>query len=419
MKHHLSPGELFRRTNEQSAGNWEKYHHIDCCECPNTACYRDTSFGWLAPQRVADRFRNLGWAVSNDRRKDKCPDCKAENLRRIAKAIVGARDAPEPQLVDELPAPPSSIPDVQHIRVGLGDELERQGKAPEPQPPDYPALDLTSWCVGPGPQNGSDAGGLRGVNPNANRVFTCTHPVYPPPLRKGGRANPVFTRHFKDRRGAVQAACNYFVRAFGFEMWGAKAGVHYHVVEDEPLGWRWWPLHAPHDAPPPRGYRYGENSKSAQARRAAVERMTATASPQPAERQFTPPMEEPEPVAHETQLPPPLNPAVPTPDRQLTAADRRTIRAKLEDGYDEDAGHWRGDLSDDLAARQLDVPRSWVAQLREAGGYGPDVSEKSKRQTAADAAFLTRCKALEEEAMVLASKAEALARDFRRRFEAI
>lgn len=68
--------------------------------------------------------------------------------------------------------------------------------------------------------------------------------------------------------------------------------------------------------------------------------------------------------------------------RIATAEERRRIREALEDHYDEDAGRYRSSFSDKALAAKLDVPLKWVADLRDACGYGPDRSEATDQRNA-------------------------------------
>lgn len=55
--------------------------------------------------------------------------------------------------------------------------------------------------------------------------------------------------------------------------------------------------------------------------------------------------------------------------------DRRRIREALDTHYDEEAGRYRQSFSDKSLAAKLNVPAKWVADLREANGYGADENE--------------------------------------------
>lgn len=58
--------------------------------------------------------------------------------------------------------------------------------------------------------------------------------------------------------------------------------------------------------------------------------------------------------------------------RQMTIADRRKINEKLSEVYMADA--YMSDWSDERLSREINVPRAWVAEIRELL-YGPAVNE--------------------------------------------
>lgn len=72
----------------------------------------------------------------------------------------------------------------------------------------------------------------------------------------------------------------------------------------------------------------------------------------------------------------------PMAERSASADERRRIRDALDTHYDEEAGRYRSSFSDKSLAAKLDVPAKWVTDLREAGGYGPDVNEASAARSA-------------------------------------
>lgn len=72
---------------------------------------------------------------------------------------------------------------------------------------------------------------------------------------------------------------------------------------------------------------------------------------------------------------PPMAETMAKPPPVSTPVDRRRIREALDTHYDEDAGRYRQSFSDDAVAAKLNVPVKWVADLRVANGYGPDVNE--------------------------------------------
>lgn len=97
--------------------------------------------------------------------------------------------------------------------------------------------------------------------------------------------------------------------------------------------------------------------------------------------------------------------------REATYPDKRTIRAALDEMYDEDAGHYRGEWDDKSLAEKLKMPRIWVTQVRET--YGPDKNDAERlRQEAALLASrvkLTRLNTLVDEAKKIADAVLELA----------
>ncbi|MEI6439037.1 MAG: Arm DNA-binding domain-containing protein [Alphaproteobacteria bacterium] len=69
--------------------------------------------------------------------------------------------------------------------------------------------------------------------------------------------------------------------------------------------------------------------------------------------------------------------------KQPTIEQRRKIRDALDEHYLEDAGCYRAAFSDKSLAAKLEFPAKWVADLREANGYGPDANENARKANAA------------------------------------
>jgi len=59
----------------------------------------------------------------------------------------------------------------------------------------------------------------------------------------------------------------------------------------------------------------------------------------------------------------------PAVTRELTPADKRHIRERLDATFDEERGYYLEDMSDDKIAAELDLPRAAVTKIREEG-YG-------------------------------------------------
>jgi hypothetical protein len=100
----------------------------------------------------------------------------------------------------------------------------------------------------------------------------------------------------------------------------------------------------------------------------------------------------------------------PDQPRQPMLADNRRIREFLDSNYDEDAGRWCADLTDEAAAQRLKVPRAWVSSIR-ASLYGDDVNEAALQRSDAAAGLIAVAAKLQEDALNLAARAEELERD--------
>lgn len=100
------------------------------------------------------------------------------------------------------------------------------------------------------------------------------------------------------------------------------------------------------------------------------------------------------------------------PPRQPTLADNRRIRDFIDSNYDEAAARWCGDLSDAKAADRLKVPRAWVASVRGAF-YGEDVNEAQVERIAVAGELAAAAAKLQEDALAIAERAEALERQAR------
>lgn len=70
------------------------------------------------------------------------------------------------------------------------------------------------------------------------------------------------------------------------------------------------------------------------------------------------------------------------PPKEPTINDRRRIREALDAHYIEERGCYRQAFSDKSLAAKLNVPAKWVADLREANGYGPDANEEASAAAA-------------------------------------
>lgn len=59
---------------------------------------------------------------------------------------------------------------------------------------------------------------------------------------------------------------------------------------------------------------------------------------------------------------------------KMTKEDRRIIFAKIDENYIDETNGYSGDWSDEKIAKDLNVPRAWVSQIRE-DNFGPEVGE--------------------------------------------
>lgn len=59
---------------------------------------------------------------------------------------------------------------------------------------------------------------------------------------------------------------------------------------------------------------------------------------------------------------------------QMTKEDRRIIFAKIDENYIDETSGYSGGWSDEKIAKDLNVPRAWVAEIRE-HNFGPEVGE--------------------------------------------
>lgn len=100
--------------------------------------------------------------------------------------------------------------------------------------------------------------------------------------------------------------------------------------------------------------------------------------------------------------------------REPTREDNRRILSKLDESYDEKREMYKGDWSDRKVSETLDVPRAWVADIRERV-YGPDRNEAQQAETKE----LREAIAMAEQAVKtltdMAIEAENLARNLRGR----
>ena len=109
---------------------------------------------------------------------------------------------------------------------------------------------------------------------------------------------------------------------------------------------------------------------------------------------------------------PPYRGAVPeavikaVPPRQPTPADRRRIHDVLDDAYSVEKQCYEHDRTDDTVAKFLDVPRAWVAEVREAF-FGPDVSAVRRAAPAEIDAAIKRGESAITACMDAAAAAEA------------
>ncbi|MCA6317496.1 hypothetical protein, partial [Phenylobacterium sp.] len=80
----------------------------------------------------------------------------------------------------------------------------------------------------------------------------------------------------------------------------------------------------------------------------------------------------------------------------------------LDEHYNEDASCYRASFSDKAVAAKLDMPEKWIADLREANGFGPNVNEAAKN---ASRALDELEKRLNDHETAVLSELDALRRD--------
>lgn len=96
------------------------------------------------------------------------------------------------------------------------------------------------------------------------------------------------------------------------------------------------------------------------------------------------------------------------PPRQATREDNARIRDYLDANFDDGAGRWTGDLSDQKAAERLRVPRAWVSALREF--FGDDRNEADERASELALELVADALKMKEDALAFATRAEELER---------
>jgi hypothetical protein len=141
--------------------------------------------------------------------------------------------------------------------------------------------------------------------------------------------------------------------------------------------------------------------------------------------QFDPPAMQPETQEESAPMPPsaafeaeavPVSPGTLSadPPRSPSLEHNRTIRDFLDSHFDEAAGRWKADWSDAKAADRLLCPRAWVSSLRSAL-YGPDDRNEASEAAQATASALEQAAtALKDDALAIATRAEALEREVRK-----
>lgn len=96
--------------------------------------------------------------------------------------------------------------------------------------------------------------------------------------------------------------------------------------------------------------------------------------------------------------------------RQATREDNRRILDALDQHYDVDAGMYRASHSDASVAAGLDMPRAWVAAMRDLS-YGPDTNEAAAKMPGELEDLIARMTVLRDESMGIAERADALLRE--------
>lgn len=125
------------------------------------------------------------------------------------------------------------------------------------------------------------------------------------------------------------------------------------------------------------------------------------------------PMPKPSPAAREAAPDPKLAVvAVAEAPRTPTREDNRRIHDRIDEYWNGELGCYLGVYSDAGIALQLDMPRAWVAAVRDQF-FGPDTNEEKRAAPAKLVEYEKRLKAAEDGLIAKASEVEALRAEVR------
>lgn len=94
--------------------------------------------------------------------------------------------------------------------------------------------------------------------------------------------------------------------------------------------------------------------------------------------------------------------------REITPKDRRQIFKRLDEVYDDKKGRYCDGFTDNSVAKELNMPRAWITEVRESN-FGPDGgNDDMERVSAAVGKLAKQAKDLQDDAISLASRAEEL-----------
>lgn len=88
------------------------------------------------------------------------------------------------------------------------------------------------------------------------------------------------------------------------------------------------------------------------------------------------------PIPNPVSAPPAAPTVAAAPPPPASPADRKKVREALYEHYDEDKARYRQSWSDKALGAKLQVPWAWVAEIREALGFGPDQCEAADLRAA-------------------------------------
>ncbi|UTC28175.1 hypothetical protein GURKE_01440 [Brevundimonas phage vB_BpoS-Gurke] len=291
----------------------------ECSRCPAKAKIpTPKNSGSFAPEMAQRIFRQSGWQMRNNRRKDLCPSCSTEKAARAAK-------------LKDTPTMKPSAPTLMEERLKQAQSKSVQDKVDK---------SVTS---------------LKAAAAERPKPALSVVPAATPELSKEVRYKQLCAA-----RGRLAGICSMEKR------WNKplteeqiavlrRQPTETHEEHIARLEARRTELQKEHEGKEPVCYA----PKSKKAAKPAAKPAPKTQSVQPAA------------VATTAETVRDLYEAPATP-RSRSSKESRMIRDALDVHYDEDRERYQGDMSDRKLAEQLNVPAAWVSELRELNGYGPD-----------------------------------------------